>query len=188
MGWLSYHTIFYYTGGIYEPVWTSEEFGLANHCVTLVGYDDTGGYWIIKNSWGPLWGEGGYGGVYYGSLEQYEYAFLVGGTSCPTPTPTPTPTPSPGPDLVITNCEPVGNIIHYTIKNIGDAAAPISLTGLYIDDIWKAIKMDDPLAPGEESNGIFGRYIYSGGDIKVCADYQNRIEEANEGNNCCDWP
>ena len=57
--------LFYYTRGIYEPVRTSEEFGQADHCVTLVGYDDTGGYWIIKNSWGPLWGEGGYSGVYY---------------------------------------------------------------------------------------------------------------------------
>ncbi|RJS80941.1 hypothetical protein CW713_06885 [Methanophagales archaeon] len=41
----------------------------ADHCVTLVGYDDTGGYWIIKNSWGPLWEEGGYGSVYYESEE-----------------------------------------------------------------------------------------------------------------------
>ncbi len=47
------------------------------HAITLVGYDDASGYWIIKNSWGPYWnGEGyfklGYGecminalGVYY---------------------------------------------------------------------------------------------------------------------------
>ena len=77
--------LFYYTGGIYEPVWTSEEFGQANHCVALVGYDDTGGYWIIKNSWGPDWGENGYGGVYYGDLEKYEYAFVTVDTSCPAP-------------------------------------------------------------------------------------------------------
>ena len=77
--------LFCYTGGIYEPVWTSEEFGQADHAVTLVGYNDTGEYWIIKNSWGTSWGEEGYGAVYYGYLEQYEYAFVMVNTSCPTP-------------------------------------------------------------------------------------------------------
>lgn len=33
-----------------------------DHCVTLVGYDDTATkpYWIIKNSWGTGWGQKGY--------------------------------------------------------------------------------------------------------------------------------
>ena len=75
--------LFYYTGGIYEPAWTSEEFGWADHCVALVGYNDTGEYWIIKNSWGPTWGEEGYGRVHYGDLEQYEYAFVTVNTTYP---------------------------------------------------------------------------------------------------------
>jgi len=39
-----------------------------NHCVVLVGYDDAGGYWSIKNSWGPTDGPqlDGYWKIGYG--------------------------------------------------------------------------------------------------------------------------
>jgi hypothetical protein len=45
----------------------------SGHAVTLVGYkSDTGriedAYFIFKNSWGPRWGQGGYGTVTYGYL------------------------------------------------------------------------------------------------------------------------
>ena len=34
----------------------------SNHAVTLIGWDDTKGAWLIKNSWGTGWGEtGGFG-------------------------------------------------------------------------------------------------------------------------------
>ena len=72
---------FYYKGGVYEPVWTSEKFKWADHCVTLVGYNDEEECWIIKNSWGTYWGEDGYGRVKYGNIEQYKYAFYIKDTS-----------------------------------------------------------------------------------------------------------
>jgi hypothetical protein len=37
-----------------------------NHCVVLVGYDDGGGHWIAKNSWGGAWNGSGYFNVGYG--------------------------------------------------------------------------------------------------------------------------
>jgi hypothetical protein len=48
-----------YTGGIFNGC----EAGEVNHGVVLVGWDDnqgTAGVWIMRNSWGPGWGEGGY--------------------------------------------------------------------------------------------------------------------------------
>jgi len=48
---------FYYTGGVYEPSWGGHGGG---HVVTLVGYDDDDECWIVKNSWGKMWGEDGW--------------------------------------------------------------------------------------------------------------------------------
>ena len=50
--------------------------GNLGHAVTLVGYKSTTGriedaYFIFKNSWGPTWGQGGYGTVTYGYLKNY---------------------------------------------------------------------------------------------------------------------
>ena len=61
-----------YSGGILVESGTS-----VDHCVVLVGWKDTtvsdgsGGYWILRNSWGPDWGIGNTGYMYisYGSDE-----------------------------------------------------------------------------------------------------------------------
>ncbi|KAI0989638.1 hypothetical protein GJ496_010958 [Pomphorhynchus laevis] len=54
-----------YAGGIFDSENCFKEF--VNHAVLLVGYgsetdenNKTIDYWIIKNSWGPTWGEDGY--------------------------------------------------------------------------------------------------------------------------------
>ena len=58
-----YEDFFYYTDGVYEHVWGSVAGG---HCVTIIGYDDSQGYWICKNSWGTSWGENGFFNIKYG--------------------------------------------------------------------------------------------------------------------------
>ena len=46
-----------------------------NHAVVISGYNDTGNYWIVKNSWGTGWGDNGYFKVGYGEcgIESYVY-------------------------------------------------------------------------------------------------------------------
>ena len=55
-----YSDFMYYEGGVYQHVSGYTEGG---HAVEMVGYgtdDDGVDYWIIRNSWGPDWGEDGY--------------------------------------------------------------------------------------------------------------------------------
>jgi C1A family cysteine protease len=51
-----------YTGGIFDACTTDT----VNRCVTLVGWNDDGGYWFLKNSAGTGWGENGYMRIKYG--------------------------------------------------------------------------------------------------------------------------
>ena len=57
-----------------------------NHAVVLVGYNDAGGYWIAKNSWGSTWNGDGYFKVGYGqcSVENDIYYVTMAGWA-PTP-------------------------------------------------------------------------------------------------------
>ena len=55
-----------YTGGVFNDCENSEPI---NHAVVLVGWDNTqgtNGVWILRNSWGPGWGDNGYMLIEYG--------------------------------------------------------------------------------------------------------------------------
>ncbi len=53
----------YYGGGVFNV----ESEGETNHAVTLVGWDDDLGAWLIKNSWGEGWGDEGFMWIKYGT-------------------------------------------------------------------------------------------------------------------------
>jgi C1A family cysteine protease len=67
---LVYQDFFNYRSGVYRHVTGALAGG---HCVEIVGYDDSQGCWICKNSWGSNWGEGGYFRIAYGqcNIESY---------------------------------------------------------------------------------------------------------------------
>merc|ERR1712232_1033958 len=54
-----------YTGGV---ITASSGCGTSiDHAVQATGYNAEGNYWIVRNSWGPTWGENGFVWVEYGS-------------------------------------------------------------------------------------------------------------------------
>lgn len=60
-----YEDFYHYHGGIYKHTSGASK---GKHCICIVGYNDNNGdgYWICKNSWGPLWGMDGYFNIAYG--------------------------------------------------------------------------------------------------------------------------
>lgn len=54
-----------YTSGVFEETGISA--GTINHAVVLVGWDDSKGAWLLRNSWGTFWGDNGYMWIKYRS-------------------------------------------------------------------------------------------------------------------------
>lgn len=76
-----------------------------NHAVNLVGWDDDGQYWIMRNSWGQ-WGESGFMRIKYNCNSIGIAAnYIVYNSPSPNPSPNPTPNPSPNPPPV-PKCSP----------------------------------------------------------------------------------
>ena len=83
-GMVVYTDFFDYTGGIY-----SYQYGdfAGNHAITLIGYSDTDGYWIGKNSWSTAWGDNGYFKIAYGECGIGSSFYFYGETFGATPPP-----------------------------------------------------------------------------------------------------
>lgn len=62
-----------YAGGVFNESSTDS----TNHCVTLVGWNDYYGAWLIKNSWGDGWGINGYMWIAYESNRIGDMALWV---------------------------------------------------------------------------------------------------------------
>jgi len=69
-----YQDFMLYLGGIYRHRWGKP---IGPHMVTIVGYNDDPGYWIVKNSWGTDWGENGWFRIEYGQSSIESYSILI---------------------------------------------------------------------------------------------------------------
>jgi hypothetical protein len=58
-------TFDYYSGGVYNYNGGYIPWGGNGHAVLIVGYNDSGQYFKVKNSWGSSWGESGYFRIAY---------------------------------------------------------------------------------------------------------------------------
>jgi len=83
-----YSDFFYYKTGVYTHVSGTLEGG---HAILIVGYDDAGQYFIVKNSWGTDWGELGYFKIAYSQLSNAvgfgDYTIAYEATPTPPPPP-----------------------------------------------------------------------------------------------------
>jgi hypothetical protein len=52
-----YEDFMFYTGGVYKRTIGDM---VGGHAVSIVGWNDADSAWIVRNSWGPEWGMGGY--------------------------------------------------------------------------------------------------------------------------------
>ena len=73
-----YEDFLVYSSGIYKSV---SKKSVGGHAVSLVGFNDLEGYWLVRNSWGTDWGENGFIRIAYddksgiaGSTWAYETA------------------------------------------------------------------------------------------------------------------
>jgi len=82
-----------WTGGVYKNTNNSPNMG--GHCVSIIGYDDSQGCWIVKNSWGANWCEKGYFRIAYGQCNIFRgyagYGYTVSNAPAPVPDPIPVP-------------------------------------------------------------------------------------------------
>lgn len=56
-----------YTSGVFSDPDCSVSPEEVNHAVLVVGYNMTGNYYIVKNSWSEEWGEKGYFNIEMGT-------------------------------------------------------------------------------------------------------------------------
>ena len=76
-------TVWGYTHHSPDDYFPYEEKGALDHCVLIVGWKDdpsigNGGYWIVKNSWGPNFGYNGFFNIEYGNqwIDGYEIVWV----------------------------------------------------------------------------------------------------------------
>lgn len=141
---------------------------LGGHALCVVGYDDNkyGGAFLIMNSWGTMWGNGGFTWVRYKDYAtDTKYAFqLYVAKSAPKPEPKPEPKPQPQPSGNITFTWLGATTVSspkYALQVLIDAPSQVTTTSVTVngnklrgivpvdnDGHLHSVNMDVTLRPG----------------------------------------
>jgi hypothetical protein len=112
-----------------------------NHCICLVGYDDTNQCWILKNSWGTSWGASGYCRIGYGESGILRDFVAYGEQVAASP-----PVSQTG-VIITTNDTQKANVVDATGKVVGQTDGFIALVaGSYTFTLKKAGWVDLPVS------------------------------------------
>lgn len=115
-----------------------------NHAVNLVGWQDdktipSGGYWIMRNSWGTGWGEAGYMRISYGA-NLIGYGAVWARVNAPAPDPNPPVPPVPPIPPV-----PPGKGFTGALIYKDGALVAVTAGGVSVEDDLKAAGLDPAL-------------------------------------------
>lgn len=89
VGTMMVHESFlHYLNGVYHSLGVQDPI-LGGHCIAVVGYDDTLGAWLVRNSWGTGWGMQGYVWIQYGDSNIDSSMYQLDLTPQPHPSPCP---------------------------------------------------------------------------------------------------
>jgi C1A family cysteine protease len=113
-GFNVYTDFFSYHGGVYHYDGHSSLAG--GHAIVIVGYDSNEQYWIVKNSWGASWGEGGYFRIGFGEAGIENYVASITAGAMPT---TPYAASVVSNDIPTTMSTGQTYTVHVTVKNDG---------------------------------------------------------------------
>jgi len=130
-----------YKSGVYQGCTTKQQ----DHSVLVVGYgtDAASGldYWLVKNSWGPNWGENGYFRLKMGSDECGMESDIATVTTCektggsgpapgpkPTAAPAPVPTHKPAPNASCDVSKEFGNVLNGVYHTMVEGGKMIKIT------------------------------------------------------------
>lgn len=92
VGVMDVHESFmHYIDGVYHNLGDIDPI-VGGHCISIVGFDDSKGAWLLRNSWGTGWGMQGYCWIQYGDsgIDQEMYQ-IVPSADKPNPDPKPSP-------------------------------------------------------------------------------------------------